>query len=94
MKLTAKEARELSGKTPEEHVDDVCDMIRAKCNNKQLPPTNRRSLRLDNPFWVDGGYSKTKEWQEGVKLLQGLGYEVSFEYNAGQFVDMYTLVKW
>lgn len=94
MRLTAKEARELSGTTPEEHVDDVCDMIRAKCNNKELPPANRRSLRLDHPFWVDGGYKVTPEWQEGVRLLRDLGYKVEFIYKESQFVDMYTLVEW
>lgn len=90
MRLTAKEARKLSGMNAEAHVDYVCDLIKAKCNRD-----SRTQLRLDDAFWVNGGYKNTLEWQKAVKILQELGYEVQFVYEEkNQFVDMYTLVEW
>jgi len=43
---------------------------------------------------VNGGYSTTPEYEQAVKVLEKLGYEVKFFCNANQFMNMYTIVKW
>lgn len=87
--ITAKEARELAGPTVEERVSEVFVAIRAAASSKA------RSVNLHGDFWEHGGYGKTKEWCDAKKILENQGFVVEFYYNGGgQFVDMYTIVKW
>ena len=85
--ITAKEARELVGPTPQERVDMLDGLIREAVLKKQ------RNIRLHD-WWAGAGYSATAEWQEAVKILESLGYKVKFYYRESQFVDMYTIVEW
>lgn len=87
-RITAAEARNLSGPTIEERVDVVHQMIREAAMQKQ------RQVVLRDDFWTHGGYTPTAEYKEAVKILEADGYEVKFFYEERQFVDMYTVVKW
>jgi hypothetical protein len=86
--LTAAEARKLSGLTPREHVELVLK------NVEQLAKDGKRIYRVHDDFWVNGGYSKTTDYQEAVAILEELGYKVSFFYEERQFVNMYTVIEW
>ena len=93
--ITANEARKLAGPTVKEMVDDIFPVIERAAKEK------RRYLRTGWDYeeypelWINGGYSKSKEWLEAVKILEGLGFKVKFYYSDGSFaVDMYTLIEW
>ncbi|MGX6566823.1 hypothetical protein [Cupriavidus necator] len=93
-RLTAAEAREISGPTVAERVDAALDLIRAAAEKKQ------RQVPLHGDFWVNGGYGSdrttllAKQYDEAVRQLKELGFKVSFFYEERQFVDMYTVVEW
>lgn len=88
-RYTAAQARASAGPTVTETVDDALVLIR-KAAEKRL-----RRLALHGEFWVQGGYSQTKEWKEAAKQLTDLGYTVDFFYQEGSIaVDMYTTVSW
>jgi len=92
--ISAKEARNISGETVEEKVEKLHNAIIA------LAKDGKRELRTgyqhkDNPeLWINGGYSKTPDWQSAKKILEDLGYSVEFYYAELQFVDMYTIIRW
>lgn len=88
MKITAEEARKLSGPTVEERVNSVYALIRAATEKKQ------RKVHLHDDFWTYGGYDSTNEWKKAAAMLQEDGFKVKFYYNELQFVDMYTIVSW
>jgi hypothetical protein len=89
MKITAAEARELAGPTPQERVNLVYQMIR------EAAKEGKRKLALHDEFWVRDAYSGAPAYKTAKELLEADGYKVSFYYNAGSFaVDMYTVVEW
>lgn len=99
--ITAKEARELAGPTPEEVVKEQLEFAYERI--KLAAENKRRSVNLTNEFWSRGGYSgtdeykaavKQDEYKAAVKQLKVLGFEVEFFYEELQFVNMYTIVKW
>ena len=87
-KITAQEARELSGPTVQERVDAVYPVIR------EAATKGKRDIMLRDKFWADGGYSASKDWKQAVMILEGDGFKVGFYYNESQFVDMATTVEW
>jgi len=87
-KITAAEARALSGLTVEEHVSEVYPLIREAAEKKL------RNVNLHGPFWAHDGYLGTHEWQKAKKILENDGFKVEFFYTEHQFVDMYTIVEW
>lgn len=88
-RITAAQARELSGTTAEQEVDMIYDDIRIAAADKK----NR--LNLNSNFWVDEGYSATTKWKKACDILRKDGFTVKFYYSdGGQFVDMYTYVEW
>jgi hypothetical protein len=88
MKITAKEARELAGRTPQEEVEIVYPLIQEAARKK------KRSIDLHGQFLAHGGYSQTKEWREAKKILEQDGFVVTFYYEELQFVNMFTIVSW
>lgn len=90
--ITAKEARELAGPTPEEVVKEQLEFAYERI--KLAAENKRRSVNLTNEFWTRDGYSGTDEYKAAVKQLKVLGFEVEFFYEELQFVNMYTIVKW
>ena len=84
-RLTANEARELSGPTVDEQVDAALEIIRAAAMKKE------RRAHLHGAFWES---DRTKEYSEAKAILESLGYKVSFFYEERQFVDVYTVVEW
>ena len=87
--FTAAEARKLAGPTPQEYVEEVLKTIKEKAKNKE------RRYCVHEDFWVNEAYGRTKDYKEATRILEGLGYKVSFYYDEGrQFVDMYTVIEW
>lgn len=96
-RLTAEEARHLAGPTLNEKIDCLLESIRSLAMNRRRSCRTSYDHKQHNDLWVDCGYSdnKTKDWSEAKKILQGLGYKVSFYYSEGSMaVDMYTLIEW
>lgn len=87
-RITAEQARELAGPTVEERVEAVYPLIEQAARNK------KRSIHLQDDFWVYEGYKETHRWKEAVALLKKDGYKVRFFYEERQFVSMYTIVEW
>ena len=90
--ITAKEARQLAGPTPEEVVKEQLEFAYERI--KLAAENKRRSVNLTNEFWTRDGYSGTDEYKAAVKQLKVLGFEVEIFYEELQFVNMYTIVKW
>lgn len=97
-RLTAKQAKEISGPTLEEEVGDKVDALLVAIEG--AAKQKRRSLKTgweykeNEDLWIRGGYSGSKDWNLAKKMLEELGYKVSFYYQENQFVDMYTLIEW
>lgn len=87
-RITALEARELAGPTIEEHVEYAYELIRAAATKKY------RSTELTSDFWINEGYSRTKNWNKACDILRADGFTVDFFYEERQFVNMFTVVKW
>ncbi len=87
-KITAEEARRLSGYNAEEYADEAFQLIRIAATD------GKREIRLHTKFWTQGGYSRTPEWQKACKILEDAGFSIQFFYEERQFVDMYTIVEW
>lgn len=87
-RLTADEARAMSGLNAEEEVDLIMDKI------KDVTKYKGRKLNLYESFWVNEGYGQTQKYKEACKILKDLGYKVDFYYAESQFVDMYTIISW
>lgn len=92
--FTAKEARQLSGKSVEEKVESLLEAVRIAANNKQRELRCGWSYKEDKDLWINGGYSKTTEWKQAKDILESLGFTVEFFYEDKQFVNMYTIIKW
>jgi hypothetical protein len=88
MKITAAEARELAGPTPQERVDAVYPRIREAAEKGQ------RSIQIGVDFWAHEGYKGSADYKEAVRLLEADGYTVKFYYEERQFVDMGTEISW
>lgn len=92
--ITAAKARQLSGFTVQEKVARILVHV------EEMAKAGKRELRCgwdykeDSDLWIRGGYSRTKDWNEATKILEGLGFKVEFYYMETQFVDMYTHIMW
>lgn len=87
-RITAQEARELAGPSPQDQVDWVYPHIRKAAGER------KREIRLYDRFWTQGGYSSDPEWAAACDILRQDGFTVEFRYEERQFVDMYTRVSW
>lgn len=92
--LTALEARQLAGPTLEEKIEALLEAIRVAATAKKRSIKTGWQHKQDDDLWIDGGYNNSPDWKTAKKVLEDLGYKVTFIYNANQFVDMYTLVEW
>lgn len=92
--LTAEQARQIAGKIVQEKVESLLKAIEEAANAKKRRLRTGWDYKEDRDLWIDGGYNATKDWQEAVKILEGLGYKVKFYYKESQFVDMYILIEW
>jgi len=93
-RLTAKEARELAGPTLDEKIDSLLAAIGTAAANEKRQLRTGWEYKEHPELWINGGYSRTSEYRRAEEILKKLGYDVSFYYNEGQFVDMYTIIKW
>lgn len=88
-KITAQEAREISGPGIEDYLAEAYAEIRKAAEAK------KREAHLHSQFWTREGYSRTKMWIEAVDLLTKDGFKVEFYYRELSIaVDMYTVVTW
>lgn len=92
--LTAEQARQIAGKTVQEKVESLLKAIEEAAKSKKRSLRTGWDYKEDNDLWINGGYSRTKDWEEAAQILEGLGYTVIFYYKESQFVDMYTLIEW
>lgn len=86
--ITAKEARELSGPTIEDHLAEAYAAIRKAAENK------KREVALHSNFFANEGYSETTDWHKAKKKLTEQGFRVEFFYEERQLVNAYTKVIW
>lgn len=93
-RLTAAEARAIAGATLDEKVDAILTRIAEFAQDKKRQLKCGWDYDYDKDLWINGGYSKSKDWIAAHKILTDLGYKVSFYYSESQFVDMYTLIEW
>lgn len=87
-RITADEARQLSGPKLNDILEPVYTKIREAASKKQ------HQIQLHGDLWTQGGYSTNQMWLAAKQQLESDGYKVSFYYNERQFVDMYTVVEW
>lgn len=87
-RITADEARKLSGPSVQDRVDSVYLLIR------ESAAKGGRHINLHDDFWARGGYSGKPDWKQACEILRKDGFTVDFFYEERQFVDMYTVVKW
>ena len=103
--LTAEQAKKLSSTPGDHYVEDcvkrVLETIAERAADTSLKYEQRHRLRTcwehdeDTELWSGKGYSRTKQWKEAKRLLEELGYKVSFYYKEHSIaVDMYTLIEW
>jgi hypothetical protein len=93
-RLTATEARGLSGKTLDEKIDSLLAVIEKVAREGKRELRTGYQHREDPDLWIQGGYSHTHEWDAAKIELEKLGYTVTFFYEERQFVDMYTKITW
>lgn len=86
--ITAKEAKELSGKTSEEFALDFEEAI------KEAAMKGERKICHYHGTLEHEAYSSTKKWKDFVEYMATLGYKVSLHYEERQFVDMRINVSW
>lgn len=93
--FTAAEARELAGTTVEERVKLLLVRIKELATEKKHQCRTGHDYNVDEELWINGGYSRTIEWTEARKILESLGFKVTFYYQEMSIaVDMYTLIEW
>lgn len=93
--LTAEEARNIAGPTVEEMVECLLESVKKNAELKKRSLKTGWEHQDHRDFWQNEGYSRTKKWEEARKILEKLGYKVSFYYNdSSQFADIYTLIEW
>ena len=87
--ISANEAKGLSGPCAMDQVNSLEPLIYAAAQ------TGKNSVHVHFPFWVNEAYSNTTKFKEAKKILEQLGYTVSFFYSEKSFgVDMYTIISW
>lgn len=85
--LTASQARELAGPSPQERVESIMPQIRSRALQ------SKRFVDLDG-WWGPAGYQKTQDWNQAADILQGLGYVVEAIYEDSPVPKTITRVKW
>ena len=86
--ITAQQARELSGPTPEEYALFFEEKIK-EAASKGLRSICQYHGKLENE-----AYSRTQVWQDFFEYMVSLGYEASLHYEERQFVDMRINITW
>ena len=94
--ITAKEARTLIDPDFElkEKIEKIGEAIERAARDGKTRLVTGYQYKKDPDLWIQGGYSRTKEWEKAKKILEELGYKVTFVYKELQFVDMYTVIEW
>jgi pyruvate/2-oxoacid:ferredoxin oxidoreductase beta subunit len=87
-RITAEEARRLSGPSIESLLGEAYELIRDAASR------GKSFVRLITPDWTKGGYNTTEAWKQAKTALEADGFTVNYHYEERQFVDMYTEVKW
>lgn len=91
-RLTAAQAREISGPTQEEVIESLIDEALAEV--RKAAEKKQREITLRSGTWSDEAYRQTPLWKDVAKRLRGLGYAIDVYYVESQFVDVGTTIKW
>lgn len=84
--LTAKEAREISGLTNEEILEDISLKI------ERMAKTGNRTLKYyDHGF---GEYEYKTRHDEIIQELTRIGYKAKCTHDYKQFADIYLKIEW
>jgi hypothetical protein len=98
--FTAAEAKKLAGKSVEEKVELLCESIKKNASERKRSLITGWEHKEDRDLWIDGGYSRTEDWEKAKKILEALGYKVTFYCQeppsvwAIPIVAMYTIIEW
>lgn len=89
--ITAQEARELAGKTANEFLAEIGDIIKEAAKNK-----NHEVIIRKDPFawWLYPNEPKFGVIADVIKALRSNGFEVRLYYAEHQFVDLGLWIKW
>ena len=86
--ITAKEARNISGKTSEEFALDFEDAIKSAASKGD------RSLTKYHGELENEAYRTTAKWKSFVDYMTTLGYTVGFLYEEKHFFNMAIIIRW
>lgn len=86
--ISATEARQISGPTPEEHCQFFDEHIRKAAAEK------KREVTVYHGQLENEAYGHTDVWKLFVEAMRKHGFEASLYYYEGQFVDMRITIKW
>ena len=89
--ITAEEARQLSGPSAEDYLNELDPLIRKAAINKE-----REIIIRKNPYaeWLYDEKDLSPEARRAVGLLRDAGYKLSLYYVELQFVDMGLQIEW
>lgn len=90
--LKASEARKLAGIGDEEEAKAL--VYSALLDIERLAKGGKRQAFFKTEPWVQGVYKGEPTVKLAYKILEELGYTVTFFYEERQFVDMYTIIEW
>jgi hypothetical protein len=94
--ITANQAKKLMPVDIKNQVYDLSKHIeKAARKGRSKLKVGAWEYKDNKQLWINGGYDKSKEWKEAKKILEELGFIVTFHYDCGGMaVDMYTIVGW
>lgn len=89
--ITAQEAREMAGPTPEERLESISNMIR-----KAAADRKRSIILRDAPYrdWLYVLKPVTEEDNKVIEALKEKGFTLSLHYKETQFVDYGLIISW
>lgn len=95
-RLTAAEAREISGRIdPEEAVDRILVAIEQAAKERKTKLKAGWDYEADENLWKHGGYCGTEDYNHACKILIDLGYKVKFHCDdSSYFHNICTIIEW
>lgn len=93
--IKASEARELAGPTVEEMIAELLGAVEEAAREGKRRLRTGWEYTKHSTLWITGGHTKSKNWFEAKRILETMGYVVSFYYKEESIaVDMYTVIEW
>jgi hypothetical protein len=86
--ITAQEARQLAGPTPEEYCEFFASHIEKAAKEK------KRTVTVYHGQLENEAYGRTQVWKDFVAAMAKLGFTASLYYEERQFVDIRITITW